>query len=48
LLPVVVGGSDCARTVLAVLALAEQHLRRGAVITVEQTRLRVRRLPIER
>jgi predicted nuclease of predicted toxin-antitoxin system len=40
--------TDRARTVLAVLALVDEQLGHGAIVTVEQTRLRVRELPIER
>lgn len=34
--------------VLTVLALAGEHLERGAVVTVEHDRLRIRQLPIAR
>lgn len=37
-----------ARIVLTVLRMATDHFEQGAVITVEQDRLRVRELPIER
>jgi predicted nuclease of predicted toxin-antitoxin system len=37
---------DRARTVLDVLALVHEQLSRGAVVTVEHTRLRIRELPI--
>jgi predicted nuclease of predicted toxin-antitoxin system len=40
--------ADRAQTLLTVFTLVEQRLDRGAVVTVEQTRLRVRDLPIER
>lgn len=40
--------TDRARTVLAVLALVDEQLGHGAVVTVEHTQLRVRELPIER
>lgn len=37
-----------ARAILLVLTLVDEQLNRGAVVTVEQTRLRVRKLPIKR
>lgn len=40
--------ADRARTLLAVLVLVDEQLSRGAVVTVEQTRLRIRELPIDR
>lgn len=40
--------TDRARTVLTVLVLVDEQLSHGAVVTVEQTRLRVRELPIKR
>lgn len=39
---------DRARALLTVLVLVDEQLSRGAVVTVEQARLRVRELPIER
>lgn len=40
--------ADRARALLTVLVLVDEQLSRGAVVTVEQARLRVRELPIER
>lgn len=38
--------AERARTILVVLDLVADHLLRGAVVTVEDTRIRVRTLPI--
>jgi predicted nuclease of predicted toxin-antitoxin system len=40
--------AERARAILLVLTLVDEQLNRGAVVTVEQTRLRIRELPIKR